>query len=294
MQDLSAKVVQVIDENRMLVGVESAKAGDGRYSTLVMVKCKTTGITDGKFYGIDWEGMTGSPSLKVTGTTTYKTRSGSKTVFVLEPEDKANTPAKAEVVTAIPLIGGVWAEAKQLRVVIVQKGNAFTAKCVHRHPEHGEIRWTMTGSVAKDGSFKGTLIHTKAPKDWSGQLRKGTLSADGNTIKGNAVFRGGSHDFVWTKTAPASAFVGRWRIGKGKGADASYFTLSASGEARRSDKSKARAKWELVGNEARIDWSCDWKDAICIEQGVRLKVAFGQGVGWNDPLPTRNRLRKSL
>lgn len=74
---IDAKVMQVIDDGQMLVGIEDARTGDGRYRTWVMVKCPTKGITDGKFWrGGSWEEVTGSKVLKVTGTTTYKTAIG--------------------------------------------------------------------------------------------------------------------------------------------------------------------------------------------------------------------------
>jgi hypothetical protein len=84
---IDAKVMQVIDANRMLVGIDDARTNNGRYETWVMVKCPTKGITDGQFWrGGQWAGITGSKVLEVTDTTTYKTvRGGSKTVFVLEP-----------------------------------------------------------------------------------------------------------------------------------------------------------------------------------------------------------------
>jgi hypothetical protein len=87
---MDAKVIQVIDEGNMLIGVEDPKSGDGSYPTWVWVKCPTKGITDGKFYApAQWKDFMGTKTVKVTGTKTYKTANGaSKTVFVIEPGDK--------------------------------------------------------------------------------------------------------------------------------------------------------------------------------------------------------------
>jgi hypothetical protein len=95
---IDAKVRQVIDGNRMLVGLEDSRTGDGDYSTLVMVKCPTKGITDGKFWrGGRWEEVTGSNVLAVTGTTTYETVAGAtKRVFVVEPYKPSPEDVKKE------------------------------------------------------------------------------------------------------------------------------------------------------------------------------------------------------
>jgi endonuclease YncB( thermonuclease family) len=86
--DMDAKVMQVVDGDNMLVGVEDPRNGDGSYSTWVWVKCPTKGITDGKFYAAgQWKDFMGTKTVKVTGTKTYKTANGaSRTVFVIEPD----------------------------------------------------------------------------------------------------------------------------------------------------------------------------------------------------------------
>ena len=83
---LDAKVVQVIDEYQMLVGLEANATGRGRYNIIVWMKCSTKGLTDGKFWNKnEWERRTGSRYWEVTDTKTYKLASGgTKTVFVLE------------------------------------------------------------------------------------------------------------------------------------------------------------------------------------------------------------------
>lgn len=107
---IDAKVMQVIDDNRMLVGIEDSRTGTSRYSIWVMVKAPTKGITDGKFWrGGEWRGITGSDILKVNGTTTYNTAAGgTKTVFVIEPVTKKELDELAEKAKAA-------AEAAQYR-----------------------------------------------------------------------------------------------------------------------------------------------------------------------------------
>lgn len=87
---IDAKVMQVIDDAQMLVGIEDARTGNGNYKNWILIKCPTTGITDGKFWrGGQWKEVTGAEALAVTGTTTYNTAGGgTKTVFVVEPLSK--------------------------------------------------------------------------------------------------------------------------------------------------------------------------------------------------------------
>jgi hypothetical protein len=83
-----ARVVQVINGNRMLVAIEDVRwRGRKKFDRWVMVECSTKGITDGKFWtGRDWENITGSKVLTVSDTMQYTTAGGAtKTVFVLRP-----------------------------------------------------------------------------------------------------------------------------------------------------------------------------------------------------------------
>lgn len=99
-----------------------------------------------------------------------------------------------------PSIAGVWRDGpkeSKVLVTITQKAEHFVADATYQHPEHGEIRWRMTGTVSRDGTIKGMLVHTKSPPNWESQARTGKLK-NGDTITGTAEFKGGSHDFVWT------------------------------------------------------------------------------------------------
>lgn len=191
---IDAKVQQVIDANSMLVGIEDARTNSGRYTTWIMVKCPTAGITDGKFWrGGQWKDLADTNVWEVTGTTTYKTLTGTKTVFVVEPYRKVRNSRS---------IAGAWREGpdeNNIRLEIVQDGEKFTADCTYQHKEAGKVQWRITGTITKEGKITGRLVHTM-PKTYKHQLRTATLSADGNTISGRAEFDGGGgHEFSWTR-----------------------------------------------------------------------------------------------
>ena len=111
---IDAKVMQVIDESSMIVGIEDARNGNGKYTTWVMVKAPTAGITDGKFWrGGEWKDVTGIDVLAVTGTTVYKTAGGgTKTVFVLEAE-KAKAVVGPQAKPQIQVISALWGAGKR-------------------------------------------------------------------------------------------------------------------------------------------------------------------------------------
>ncbi len=84
---IDAKVLQIVNDEKMIVGLEDSRTGNGRYNTVVILKCKTSGIVDGKFWrGGEWKSITGSEMFKVTETESYLNVLGAKrTVFVLAP-----------------------------------------------------------------------------------------------------------------------------------------------------------------------------------------------------------------
>jgi sulfatase modifying factor 1 len=85
-------------------------------------------------------------------------------------------------------------------------------------------------------------------------------------------------------TSRRDEFAGRWRIVANNGATACFFTLDQSFSARKSHVPTATAKWEIVGDEARITWSDGWRDILRPQEGGRvLKIAFGPGTSWNAP-----------
>ena len=101
---IDAKVMQVIDKNSMLVGIEDDRNGDGKYRVWVLVKAPTTGIVDGEGWrGGQWGDTVGAGELSVTGTTTYKTvGGGTKTVFVLEVVKPVAAPKPANPMQPAP------------------------------------------------------------------------------------------------------------------------------------------------------------------------------------------------
>jgi hypothetical protein len=83
------QILQIMDDDNMLVGIDNGRdeVGSPRYSSVVWCKFPTKGLTDGKtdFFG----NLIGTDKVTVTGTTRYKTSSGgTRTVFVLEPHKK--------------------------------------------------------------------------------------------------------------------------------------------------------------------------------------------------------------
>lgn len=96
--NMRAKVLQVLDNDRMLVGIENNLTGNNAYDVIILLKCPTAGITDGKkWYSREWRTVTGGDLLAITGTTTYRTvTGGTRTVFVAEPREF--TPEQREAV----------------------------------------------------------------------------------------------------------------------------------------------------------------------------------------------------
>ena len=80
------RVVEIIDQNHMLVGVEEARLNLGKFNTMVIVKSRTKGMEVGEsIQGPQgWKKVTNSDYLKVTGTAPYK-GSGAKRAFIVEP-----------------------------------------------------------------------------------------------------------------------------------------------------------------------------------------------------------------
>jgi hypothetical protein len=93
--------------------------------------------------------------------------------------------------------------------------------------------------------------------------------------------------------ASVSQFVGRWRIGDEKGQTASFFTLTKSFDAKKSYAPTVTAKWEIVGNEARITWSDGWRDILRPQKGSVLKIAFQPGTSWDEkPANTQRAVKE--
>jgi hypothetical protein len=88
------KIVQVIDDNNMLIGIDNGGNPRDRYSVIVLCKFPTKGLTDGQTGFL--AKFLGTSHVTVSGTTRYKTvDGGTRTVFVLEPAS-ARPQAKAD------------------------------------------------------------------------------------------------------------------------------------------------------------------------------------------------------
>jgi hypothetical protein len=115
--------------------------------------------------------------------------------------------------SAFPSIGGLWREKPDHRdqpdhlVTVSQENGNWTAKCSYNYRGFGEIDWEITnGTIAADGKLQCNLHHTNAPANWEiWQFRNGSLSLDGKTISGSALFNDVEHPFVWTKVESANA-----------------------------------------------------------------------------------------
>jgi len=124
--------------------------------------------------------------------------------YTRNKQDELATATKRELAelkfkAGFPSIEGNWHEGEGIRIQITQAGNKFKATCKYQNQnkEIGEINWVMTGTISRDGEFKGELVHTKAPRGFLNQTRTGTFSPSLGTITGTATFKGGEHDFVW-------------------------------------------------------------------------------------------------
>jgi len=168
--DMFGKVIQVIDANQMLVGVEKghrASEGKGQYRTLFMLKCPTVGIVDDHFFGADWKKLSGSDSLKVTDTMTYKTTvGGSRTVFVVEstkPDLTATDRAAAkDDAERDPLRDDIISAAVKVEEMMKQKKLPETVKQATRE-------YLLSGTsfpTSVSAQLKMTLIESAEVKAW--------------------------------------------------------------------------------------------------------------------------------
>ena len=157
--NIDAKVIQVIDKESMLVGLEDSRTNKGNYSKWVLVKASTAGIVDGAMWRgwEDWKRVTGSQVLSVTGTAKCKTPDGgTRTVFVLEAAKEA-TPAvkkprtkeeEARAIEAERFVGKWRIEGEKGAVACYfTLADTFTAKKSHAPDVVGV--WEVIGDEAR-------------------------------------------------------------------------------------------------------------------------------------------------
>ena len=103
----------------------------------------------------------------------------------------------------VPSVAGRWSESPGVEFTAVQSGGRFAAATVYLHPEAGEVRAVVAGTVNPDGSVVASLRHTRAPKPWArSQRRTGVLRPDGRTIEIEATFKDGREALTWTRIDP--------------------------------------------------------------------------------------------
>jgi hypothetical protein len=227
---IDAKVMQVIDAKSMLVGLDDSRNGDGRYGTLVMVKCNTSGVVDGAFFRMTsgWEEVAGSDYWKVTGTTTYKTVLGTKTVFVLEAVEHKKPIQLTE------------AESKAL-------------SSAEKRAQGGKAKAKARARVMEK-IFSDREKNAKATeKELQVEVKKEAKSVEAvdKSVKASP-----------SKASPPSSLLGRWKIINDKGVIAAYFTLSDDFQASKAHAPKVAGKWQVVGKDVKITWSDGFIDVI--------------------------------
>jgi hypothetical protein len=90
---IDAKVMQVVDKDKLIVSVEDAKLADG-YRKWIILKVPTKGISVGDTWQT-WDKLLGKNPLVVTGTTKYQTTDGgTKTVPGVELLDVGSVKSK--------------------------------------------------------------------------------------------------------------------------------------------------------------------------------------------------------
>lgn len=174
---LDAKVIQVIDENKMLVKIEDDRIIDEGYGHLVIIKCPTKNIVDGKFWRSEkWKQMVGANALKVTGTERYATVGGStNTVFVLETMSDAELSKLMKYRVWSTREGTLLAKFVKLeknQVVLEKQGtaelvtvNAYKLSRSDRLWLRNEVKRRTEDEKTKQTNMKETAASTKSKSD---------------------------------------------------------------------------------------------------------------------------------
>lgn len=150
----------------------------------------------------------------------------------LEPGDPDSSQQDAETPSSInrteggfPVLSGFWQEGDR-KIVVQQQDDQMIAHCRYTHPELGDVRWTMAGTVDRAGVISADLWHVDRPNTPGVvQKRKGALQNDG-TIYMHAYTQEGSatknEDVFWkptakvvsspTETEGLPVVMGNWRF----------------------------------------------------------------------------------
>ena len=150
----------------------------------------------------------------------------------LEPGDPDSSQQDAKAPSSInrteggfPVLSGFWQEGDR-KIVVQQQDDQLIAHCRYTHPELGDVRWTMAGTVDRAGVISADLWHVDRPNTPGVvQKRKGALQNDG-TIYMHAYTQEGSatknEDVFWkptakvlsnpTETEGVPVVTGNWRF----------------------------------------------------------------------------------
>ena len=120
-----------------------------------------------------------------------------------------------------PDISGRWKEAGITFDIRMSSGGVFFAKLVCPSSV-----WVTTGTISKSGVLKGTLIHERGvspTQSWYRQKRTLQLSADGMTLKGEAIWpppparRQGNSTIIWKRVVDTSSSVSTLPVNSSSG-----------------------------------------------------------------------------
>jgi hypothetical protein len=81
---------------------------------------------------------------------------------------------------------------------------------------------------------------------------------------------------------PRRLFIGNWQIVDHKGHVRFHIRLFDNFQAKKSHAPDVAGKWNIVGNEVRIEWSDGWGDILRPQKSSIQKLGFGPGTTWGD------------
>ena len=145
------------------------------------------------------------------------------------------------------------------------------------------------------GVIDGAVFHPKGPVRISGTEKYSSAGGASRTVLLATAFDPSEYLEPVKKSdaGEIDTFLGRWRIMDENFQTVCFFTIDKSFTAKKTHVPNATAKWEIVGDDARITWSDGWKDILRPEKGGMLKIAFGPGTSWDDkPANTQRAIRE--
>jgi hypothetical protein len=291
------KVLQVIDDDNMIVGIDNGSinpGGDPRYSVVVWCKFPTKGVTDGKtgFLG----NILGTSRVTASTTTRYKTvGGGTRTVFLLEPYETSAAGKKADEKRAAdaaaekkafeglpeqvkPFVGRwcvLTAEGKPSSYLNISP----TYKAGREHVAGDSGKWEFVGQEIRITYGDGWKSVVRPAKGASGDMQ--VVSFPPGTDPGAEWRAGGStslrivrageeraaqaaieKEALGATPKEARKYVGKWCVLTSDGKPSSYLRLYPQLKAVRDHVPAAPGEWKVVGGEVRITYSDGWHSVI--------------------------------